>query len=40
MLCAVLPRAVVVKPESSVWELGKKKKLGYVNDEASGCVES
>lgn len=26
MLCAVLPRAVVVKPESSVWELGKKKK--------------
>lgn len=25
MLCAVLPRAVVVKPESSVWELGKKK---------------
>lgn len=30
----ILPRAVMVKPKKT-----EKKKLGYVNDEASGCVE-
>lgn len=37
MLCAVMPRAVMVKPKSRGLELGKK--MGYVNDEASGCAE-
>ena len=39
MLCAVLPEAVMVKLESCGLELEKKKKWGYVNDEASGCAE-
>lgn len=32
MLCAVMPRAVMVQPKSHGLEPGKK--MGYVNDEA------